>query len=45
MATTCGLATQMASQVEERLLLRNQIVEEFFSREAFRLAEACRSMS
>jgi D-sedoheptulose 7-phosphate isomerase len=45
MATTCGLATQMASQVAERLLLRNQIVEEFFSREAFRLAEACRSMS
>jgi D-sedoheptulose 7-phosphate isomerase len=35
----------MASQVAERLLLRNQIVEEFFSREAFRLAEACRSMS
>jgi D-sedoheptulose 7-phosphate isomerase len=35
----------MASQVAERLLLRNQIVEEFFSRETFRLAEACRSMS
>src|SRR5580700_10294668 len=41
MATICGLATQ----IEERLLARNQIVEEFFSREAFRLAEACRSMS
>jgi len=41
MATVCGLATQ----VEERLLTRNRIVEEFFSREAFRLAEACRSMS
>src|SRR5579864_2647136 len=41
MATACGLATQ----VEERLLTRNQIVEDFFSREAFRLAEACRSMS
>jgi D-sedoheptulose 7-phosphate isomerase len=41
MATVCGLATQ----IEERLLARNQIVEEFFSREAFRLAEACRSMS
>jgi D-sedoheptulose 7-phosphate isomerase len=41
MATVCGLA----AQVEERLLTRNQIVEEFFSREAFRLAEACRSMS
>jgi D-sedoheptulose 7-phosphate isomerase len=41
MATVCGLATQ----VEERLLARNRIVEEFFSREAFRLAEACRAMS
>ena len=41
MATVCGLATQ----VEERLLARNRIVEEFFSREAPRLAEACRSMS
>lgn len=41
MATVCGLATQ----VEERLLARNRIVEKFFSREAFRLAEACRSMS
>ena len=41
MATLCGLA----AQVEERLLGRNRIVEEFFSREAPRLAEACRSMS
>jgi D-sedoheptulose 7-phosphate isomerase len=41
MATLCGLA----AQVEERLLARNRIVEEFFSREAPRLAEACRSMS
>ena len=41
MATVCGLA----AQIEERLLTRNQIVEEFFSREAFRLADACRSMS
>src|SRR6202522_4835074 len=40
-ATVCGLATQ----IEERLLTRNQIVEDFFSREAFRLAEVCRSMS
>jgi D-sedoheptulose 7-phosphate isomerase len=49
MATTyrvsAQVASQVASQVEERLLRRNQIVEEFFSREAFRLAEACRSMS
>ena len=41
MATVCGLATH----VEERLLTRNRIVEDFFSREAPRLAEACRSMS
>jgi D-sedoheptulose 7-phosphate isomerase len=41
MATVCRLATQ----VEERLLTRNRIVEDFFSREAPRLAEACRSMS
>jgi D-sedoheptulose 7-phosphate isomerase len=41
MATVCGLETQ----VEERLLGRNQLVENFFSREAPRLAEACRSMS
>ncbi len=41
MATVCGLATQ----VEERLLTRNRIVEDFFSREAPLLAEACRSMS
>jgi D-sedoheptulose 7-phosphate isomerase len=41
MATVCGLATQ----VEERLLARNLIVEAFFSREAPRLAQACRSMS
>ena len=31
MAIICGLATQ----IEERLLARNQIVEDFFSREAF----------
>ena len=41
MATVCGLATQ----VEERLLARNLIVEDFFSREAARLAQACHSMS
>ncbi|MGB8987051.1 MAG: SIS domain-containing protein [Candidatus Sulfotelmatobacter sp.] len=41
MTTICGLA----AQVEERLLVRNRIVEEFFSREAPRLAEACESMS
>ena len=41
MATACKLA----SQVEERLLERNQLFERFFSREAPRLAEACREMS
>ena len=35
----------LEAQVEERLLKRNHLVEEFFSREAFRLAEACHSMS
>jgi len=45
MATTYGRAAQSASQVADRLLLRNQMAEEFFSRERFRLAEACRSMS
>jgi D-sedoheptulose 7-phosphate isomerase len=41
MATICGLA----AQIEERLLTRNQIIEDFFSRESPRLAEACRAMS
>jgi D-sedoheptulose 7-phosphate isomerase len=41
MTTACRLA----SQVEERLLARNQIFEEFFLREAPRLALACREMS
>jgi D-sedoheptulose 7-phosphate isomerase len=41
MATAC----ELASQVEERLLERNQLFEGFFSREAPRLAEACREMS
>ena len=41
METACKLATQ----IEERLLLRNEIIEGFFSREARRLAEACHEMS
>jgi D-sedoheptulose 7-phosphate isomerase len=41
MATTFRLA----GQVEERLRERNQIFEEFFCREARRLAEACQEMS
>jgi len=41
MATDC----QLASQIEQRLLARNQILESFFAREANRLAHACREMS
>ena len=41
MATKC----QLAAQIEQRLLARNQILEFFFGREAHRLAEACREMS
>src|SRR6202171_2668775 len=41
MATTFRLA----GPIEERLLERNQLFEHFFSREAPRLAEACREMS
>jgi D-sedoheptulose 7-phosphate isomerase len=41
MAITCNLA----ARVEQRLLARNQIMESFFSREAPRLALACREMS
>jgi D-sedoheptulose 7-phosphate isomerase len=38
-------ACKLAAQIEERLLVRNQITEEFFAHEAGRLAEACREMS
>ena len=38
-------AHKLATQIEERLLERNQLFELFFSREAPRLAEACREMS
>src|SRR6187399_2020839 len=38
-------AVKLASQVEERLLERDELYEQFFSREAARLAEACRQMS
>src|ERR1700679_3661532 len=41
MATKC----QLAAQIEQRLLARNQILESFFARESYRLAEACREMS
>jgi D-sedoheptulose 7-phosphate isomerase len=41
MQTTCSLA----AQIEERLLLRNDIFESFFSQQARALAVACREMS
>jgi D-sedoheptulose 7-phosphate isomerase len=37
--------TELAASVAERLLDRNRICEEFFSREAPRLAETCRAMA
>src|SRR5690348_17274822 len=37
--------SKLALHIQERLLTRNQIFEEFFSQEALRLAEACREMS
>jgi D-sedoheptulose 7-phosphate isomerase len=36
---------QLAPQIEGRLLERNRLFQDFFSREALRLAEACREMS
>jgi D-sedoheptulose 7-phosphate isomerase len=36
---------QRSAQIEQRLRLRNQVLESFFAREANRLAEACREMS
>ena len=38
-------AYTLATQIEERLLLRNEIMESFFSRQARVLAMACREMS
>jgi D-sedoheptulose 7-phosphate isomerase len=37
--------SQLASRIEERLLDRNPLFEQFFWREAVRLAHACREMS
>ncbi len=46
MITAGKFSTQVLStQIEERLLARNQIMETFFAHEAPRLAEACREMS
>jgi D-sedoheptulose 7-phosphate isomerase len=38
-------ALELTSQIEQRLLARNQVLESFFAREASQLAEACREMS
>ncbi|HKW74367.1 MAG TPA: SIS domain-containing protein [Terriglobales bacterium] len=38
-------SSALAAQIEERLLTRNQVMEDYFSREALRLAAACREMS
>jgi D-sedoheptulose 7-phosphate isomerase len=38
-------ATDLHAQIEDGLLTRNRVFEEFFSREAPRLAAACREMS
>ena len=43
--TEMPTAMDLTTRVEERLLARNRLLEEFFSREARRLAEACREMS
>src|SRR5271163_3930781 len=46
METACNPSMQtLAVRIEERLLMRNEIIEGFFSREAIHLAEACREMS
>jgi D-sedoheptulose 7-phosphate isomerase len=37
--------SRLAAQIEERLLTRNKLMEEYFSRDALRLARACREMS
>jgi D-sedoheptulose 7-phosphate isomerase len=38
-------AASLATRIEEALLVRNDILEAFFSQEARKLAEACREMS
>src|SRR6202047_3792172 len=40
-----AMRCELGSQIEQKLLARNVISEEFFAQEAFRLAEACREMS
>src|SRR5246127_1599156 len=43
--STARIAPQIISQIEDRLLVRNDITENFFDREATNLAECCREMS
>ena len=38
-------ACKLTAQIEERLLARNGVIEDFFAREARQLAEACHEMS
>src|ERR1700747_2391430 len=38
-------ACRLTADIEERLFLRNEIIEGFFSREARHLAEICQEMS
>jgi D-sedoheptulose 7-phosphate isomerase len=46
MEAACNPSTQtLAAQIEARLLMRNEIIEGFFAREARNLAEACHQMS
>jgi D-sedoheptulose 7-phosphate isomerase len=40
-----AMAYQLTSQVEDRLVERNHLFEQFFAREASRLASACHEMS
>src|ERR1700756_1922709 len=43
--STARIAPQIISQIEDRLLVRNDITENFFAREAPRLAQACKAMA
>jgi D-sedoheptulose 7-phosphate isomerase len=42
---TASTTSRVTSLIEDRLLVRNDITEKFFTSEARRLAEACREMS
>src|SRR6202043_3395624 len=42
---TMATSLELTTQIEQRLLARNQVLESFFALEARRLAEACREMS